>query len=104
MSRNQLIRYNQLQAVAPILKTMSHPERLRIVDFLGDEERAVGEIAEAAGIAQALTSQHLSRLKDKGVVASRRDKNKRYYRVVNRSVFKLLECITDHCKLEGVTP
>ena len=100
MPKKLLIDYTRLKAVAPILRTMSHPERLRIVDLLGDDEKAVGEIAEAAGTGQALTSQHLSRMKDKGVVACRSDKNKRLYRVVNRSVFKLLECITDHCEIE----
>jgi ArsR family transcriptional regulator len=89
---------NTAEHVAEVLKAVAHPVRLRIVELLEAEEMCVGDIVEALGGKQAITSQQLNMMKDKGVLSCRRDGAKVYYRVENKNVIKLLHCIHDHCR------
>jgi len=66
--------------------------------LLEKSEACVGDIVAAVGGKQAITSQHLNMMRDKGVLGSRRDGAKVYYRIENRNVVKLLHCIHDHCE------
>jgi ArsR family transcriptional regulator len=84
--------------VAEVLKAVAHPVRLRIVELLEAEEMCVGDIVEALGGKQAITSQQLNMMKDKGVLSCRRDGTRVYYRIENKNVIKLLHCIYDHCE------
>jgi ArsR family transcriptional regulator len=63
------------------LKAMSHPLRLKILCTLGDREVSVQDIVEHVGTSQSNISQHLAILRDKGILASRKDANRVYYRV-----------------------
>jgi DNA-binding transcriptional ArsR family regulator len=63
------------------LKAMSHPLRLKILCTLGDQEVSVQEIVDHVGTSQSNISQHLAILRDKGILASRKDANRVYYRV-----------------------
>lgn len=75
---------------ANVLKAMAHPLRWKILCALGDKELSVGEIVELAGTSQSNISQHLEQLRNKNVVASRRDANKIFYSVRNAEVLKLI--------------
>ena len=84
--------------VAEVLKAVGHPVRLRIVELLEGGEKCVGDIVKAVGGKQAVTSQHLNLMKDKGVLSSWRDGAKVYYRIANTNVIKLLHCVHNHCE------
>ena len=84
--------------VAEVLKAVAHPVRLRIVELLEAGEMCVGDIVEALGGKQAITSQQLNMMKDKGVLSCRREGARVYYRIENKNVIKLLYCINDHCE------
>jgi len=84
--------------VAGVLKAVAHPVRLQIVELLESGEKCVGEIVEAIGGKQSITSQQLNMMKDKGVLVCRRDGVKVYYRIENKNIVKLLHCIYDHCE------
>lgn len=84
--------------VAEVMKAVAHPVRLQIIELLETKEMCVGDIVEAVGGKQANTSQQLNMMRDKGVLSSRRDGAKVYYRIENKNVIKLLHCISDHCK------
>jgi DNA-binding transcriptional ArsR family regulator len=84
--------------VAEVLKAVAHPVRLQIVELLETKEMCVGDIVMALGGKQALTSQQLNMMKDKGILNCRRNGTKVYYRIENKNVIKLLDCIYDHCK------
>lgn len=84
--------------VAEVLKAVAHPVRLQIVELLEANEMCVGDIVMALGGKQAITSQQLNMMKDKGVLSCRRNGTKVYYRIENKNVIKLLNCIYDHCK------
>lgn len=66
---------------ARALKAMAHPLRLKILCVLGGEEVCVQEIVDAVGTSQSNISQHLAILRDKGVLLTRRDANRVFYRV-----------------------
>ena len=70
-----------IEQAARALKAMAHPLRLKILCLLGDAEISVQDIVEAVGTSQSNISQHLAILRDKGVLRTRKDANRVYYRV-----------------------
>jgi len=84
--------------VARTLKAVAHPLRLRILDLLEGGERSVGEIVKALGAKPAITSQQLGLMRDRGVLAARRDGPHVYYRIANRHVVRVVHCIRASCE------
>jgi ArsR family transcriptional regulator len=72
------------------LKAMSHPLRLKILCVLGDREVSVQDIVESVGTSQSNISQHLAILREKGILASRKDANRVYYRVGDARTLQLI--------------
>ena len=72
------------------LKAMSHPLRLKILCTLGDQEVSVQDIVDQVGTSQSNISQHLAILRDKGILASRKDANRVYYRVSDSRTLELI--------------
>lgn len=73
------------------LKAMAHPLRLKILCILGGVgEVSVQDIVEQVGTSQSNISQHLSILREKGILASRKDANKVYYRVADDKILQLI--------------
>ena len=72
------------------LKAMSHPLRLKILCTLGADEISVQDIVEHVGTSQSNISQHLAILRDKGILASRKDANRVYYRVSDARTLALI--------------
>jgi ArsR family transcriptional regulator len=88
-----------VQQAATMLKCIGHPIRLQIIELLDREgESNVTTIHESLGIEQAVASQHLNLMRDKGVLAGRRDGVNVYYRIVDARVTQVIECIHDHCQ------
>ncbi len=87
---------NLAEHVAMVLKAVAHPAKLKIVEMLVPGEMCAGDIEEALGEKQSITSQHLNTMKDKGILAYRRDGAKVYYRIENKNVIKLLDCVYEH--------
>jgi ArsR family transcriptional regulator len=83
---------------AEILKAIAHPIRLQIVELLQAKEMCVSDIVKALTSKQAITSQQLNMMKDKGVLNRRRDGTRVYYHIENKYVIKLLLCINDRHK------
>mgnify|MGYP001558620573 FL=1 len=78
------------------LKAMAHPLRLEILCILGGiGEASVQDIVEQVGTSQSNISQHLSILREKGILASRKDANKVYYRVADPKILKLIGALRD---------
>ena len=73
------------------LKAMSHPLRLKILCTLADQELSVQEIVDAVGTSQSNISQHLAILRDKGIIGSRKNANRVFYRVGDARILKLID-------------
>ena len=87
------IEQERIERAAEVLKTVAHPVRLRIVEFLEGGEKSVSELKGLLGVTQPLTSQHLSQMRMRGVLASRRDGSQVYYSIANPDVVKVIHCI-----------
>lgn len=88
-----------IETAATMLKCIGHPVRLQIIELLDREgEQNVTAIYEALGIEQAVASQHLNLMRDKGILAGRRDGVNVYYRINDPRVTRVIDCI-HHCEL-----
>lgn len=85
-----LARQEDIELAARSLKAMSHPLRLKILCTLGDREVSVQGIVDNVGTSQSNISQHLAILRDKGILASRKDANRVYYRVSDTRTMRLI--------------
>ncbi len=86
---------DDIEQAAHALKAMSHPLRLKILCAVGEHELAVQDIVQCVGTTQSNVSQHLAKLRDKEVLASRRDANKIYYRVKDARTLSLVGMLRD---------
>jgi len=85
-----LARATDIEIAARSLKAMSHPLRLKILCTLGNREICVQGIVENVGTSQSNISQHLAILRDKGILSSRKDANKVFYRVGDERTLRLI--------------
>ena len=88
-------RDEDIERASRALKAMSHPLRLKILCTLGDREVSVQDIVETVGTSQSNISQHLAILRDKGILASRKDANRVYYRVGDSRTLRLICMMRD---------
>lgn len=90
-----ITREEDIDRASRSLKAMSHPLRLKILCTLGDQEVSVQDIVERVGTSQSNISQHLAILRDKGILASRKDANRVYYRVGDSRTLALISMMRD---------
>lgn len=68
---------------AEFCKFMANPKRIEILFLLGAQELCVEEIASKMEVKIPNISQHLAVMREKGVVAVRREGTKMYYSLDN---------------------
>lgn len=66
---------------ADFCKVLSHPTRLQIIDILHEREMTVTDLATKLQVAVGNLSQHLSLMKQRGVLESRKEGNSVIYRL-----------------------
>ena len=79
---------------AKIFYALSDPLRLKIIDFLGEEEKCVCEIIPYLGIPQPVVSRHLKILKDCGLVKDRKDGTRRFYSITDQRMLKIVDSVS----------
>ncbi|MBI4302594.1 MAG: helix-turn-helix transcriptional regulator [Chloroflexi bacterium] len=93
------------QRHAEMCQVFSHPKRLEIINVLREREMTVGQLAGHLGLSPANLSQHLSMMKERRVLESRREGNAVLYRVANSkllSAFDLLrQILLEQLRAEG---
>ncbi|MDH5484736.1 MAG: metalloregulator ArsR/SmtB family transcription factor [Gammaproteobacteria bacterium] len=85
-----MTREEDIDRASRSLKAMSHPLRLKILCTLRDQEVSVQDIVNSVGTSQSNISQHLAILRDKGILASRKDANRVFYRVGDARTLRLI--------------
>ena len=78
---------------AQVAKALSHPNRLELLEFLGQGERGVDGLAEAIGQSIANTSHHLQQLRRAGLVSSRKSGVRVLYNLFGDDVVELLTAL-----------
>jgi DNA-binding transcriptional ArsR family regulator len=88
------IQIEKLEQAASKLRAMAHPMRIAIIDLLHDgNQMSVTDIYKKLKIEQAAASHHLNILKNKGVLASRRDGKKIFYSIKNQVLTEIIDCL-----------
>jgi ArsR family transcriptional regulator len=87
-----------------VCKGLADPKRLLIIDALRDGELSVGEICELLDLPQANVSQHLSILRDKGLVRTRRDGQFIYYSLSSAKIIEAMDLLREVMNEQLVVP
>ncbi len=84
---------------AAFLKTLAHEGRLMILCHLGAGEKSVGQLEKLLDIRQAAVSQMLARLREEGLVTTRRDGKAIYYSLSDGNTAQMIGLLyTLFCK------
>ena len=75
---------------ADFLRSLAHPVRLEIIEFLRGGESPVNRMVQALGVEQSGLSKHLAILRQSGIVTSRQEKVTVYYSIRDREIFQVL--------------
>ena len=82
-----------LVQVAAYFQALAEPTRLQILNFLRQQERNVGELAQLCGYSSANISRHLALLTRHGLVARESRGNSAYYRIADTAVYELCDLV-----------
>lgn len=85
----------QCDNVSAVLKSLAHPVRLKILCQIMEKERSVNELTEFCEISQSAMSQFLKRMKDEGIVNSRREQHFVFYSIADKKLVKFLRAIKE---------
>lgn len=77
------------------LKAIAEPRRRAILRLVADDELPAGEIAAAFDVTRTAISQHLTVLKNAGLLSERRDGTRRLYRARPEGLDSLREFLTE---------
>ncbi len=81
----------QFAMTSEILKSISHPIRLKILCFLIDGEKTVSEIEKEFGSSISNISQHLTILRKMDIIQRRKEANFMYYSIKDQKILALLD-------------
>ena len=85
--------YKQVEDLALLLKSISHPIRLKILCLLQDRELSVSEIRNEVETSGANITQHLNILRNQGVIDFRKDANFIYNRIADERIIELMKTL-----------
>jgi DNA-binding transcriptional ArsR family regulator len=88
---------------ARMLKLLGSEQRLLLLCRLVEGEATVGALAEHAKLAQSAASQHLAKMRAEGLVATRRDAQSIYYRLVDPAAMRVLDTLCEIYKGQSLT-
>ena len=98
MNISERIESEKLLNAISMLKVIAHPVRLGIVDVLTDtESMTVLEIQEALGLEQAIASQHITLMEDKGVLKSEKVGRNKFVSLRFPHMKHIVECLESCC-------
>jgi ArsR family transcriptional regulator len=80
---------------ASICQTLAHPKRLEAIERLREDEISVTDLADALEISQSNLSQHLTLMRQKGIVTRRREGLNVYYRLASPKIVKACDLMRE---------
>lgn len=100
LAQRPLLRSPEVDELATLFRILGSDTRLSILHAIARaSEASVGDIAEEVGASAQSVSNHLQRMADQQIVATRRDGNRIYYRLIDPCVGGLIElgmCLLGH--------
>jgi DNA-binding transcriptional ArsR family regulator len=92
------------QTQAKLLRSFTHPARLRILDLLTRGPACVCDLVVALGRRQPYVSQHLSAMREAGLVVAIPEGRKVWYRIANRDLVNFLQDLHSFTSLHLTDP
>jgi len=86
MEREREEQLYQLQA--DLCRVLAEPTRLKLLSLLGERPRAVKDLVEATGERQAKISQHLTIMRQRGIVRTQRVGTEVHYRLADPRILE----------------
>ena len=85
---------------AQLMKLLANETRLLILcRLVSEREMSAGAIVAAVGLGQSAVSQHLAKLRDDNLVATRRDGQTIHYRIADKNVARIISVLKDiYCR------
>ena len=80
---------------AEMCKVFSHPKRLELINILREKEMSVGEMSQKLGLAPANLSQHLAMMRERRILAARKEGNMVYYRIANPKLLQAFDTLRE---------
>lgn len=78
-----------------LLSLLANRHRLMVLCHLIDGEQTAGELLGHSTLSQSALSQHLGKLREAGLVATRRDGQKIHYSIASQEARKLVETLCE---------
>jgi DNA-binding transcriptional ArsR family regulator len=102
-SRNRAMEIELMQQqagrAAELLKALANEHRLLVLCQLVTGEKSVGELEQLLGLRQPHLSQHLMRLREDGLVETRRESRQIFYRLASPEASEVLNVLYGiYCK------
>lgn len=103
MSRTAALDLNAMRRhageAAAMLRMLSHEARLGVLCELVSGERSVGELVDRSGLSQSALSQHLAKLREEGLVATRRESQTIFYSLADAKAARIITLLHElYCK------
>jgi DNA-binding transcriptional ArsR family regulator len=76
-----------------LLRTLANPQRLKILSLLAGGELSVGDLQGQIALTQSALSQHLAKLRAQNLVATRRQSQTIYYRIVDEEALAMARAL-----------
>jgi DNA-binding transcriptional ArsR family regulator len=86
----------QVELVTELLKSIAHPIRMKILCFLMEGEKNVGEIEQQFGSTISNISQHLTVLRKANIIDRRKEANFMFYSLKDNNILKLMETLKNN--------
>lgn len=80
---------------AELMKALGNESRLMILCLLAEGEHSVGQLNEVVPLSQSALSQQLARLREQGLVETRRQSQTVYYRLVDGPADRIIQLLHD---------
>lgn len=81
------------ERAARFLKSLAHRDRLKVLCTLLEGEQSVSAVEARVGASQSAVSQHLARLRDEGIISSRRDGRQILYSIADPMVLNVISLL-----------
>ena len=103
VARNATAMHNRAEEAAQLLKALANPQRLRLLCLLAAGELSVGQLNEALpDLSQSALSQHLAKLRDEGLVRTRREAQSIWYALEPGPAERVIETLYGiYCDANG---
>jgi DNA-binding transcriptional ArsR family regulator len=81
------------RGAADLLRALANEHRLGVLCALRHGELSVGDLVKQVGLSQSALSQHLARMRQEELVATRRSSQTIYYRIADPDVLELIQAL-----------